>query len=74
MAATQKGRQTNTFPALRMADNTLVEDPNLKAEAFKAQFFPPVHPTIEIDQPNNPPPLPTCTWDPISYGEVSQAL
>jgi len=36
MATTCKGHQANTFPALRMANNTLVKDPNMKAEALKA--------------------------------------
>src|SRR6266853_94491 len=59
MATTCKGHQVNTFPALHTTDNTLVEDPNLKAKALKAQFFPPVHTSVNIDQPDDPTPLPT---------------
>ena len=49
MAVTHKGWQANSFPTLHTADNTLVKNPNLKAEALKAQFFPTVRMAININ-------------------------
>ncbi len=74
MAAIRKGCQVSTFPPLRSAAGELVNDPTLKADVLKACFFPPICATIEASQPDDPAPLPTRQWEPISITEVSRAL
>ncbi|SRR6266851_9211781 len=64
----------NTFPPLHSTSGQLVDNPTLKADVLWARFFPPTWATVEVSQPNDPPLLPTHQWDPITPGEVAQAL
>jgi hypothetical protein len=74
MARVWKGRQTTTFPPLRGPDDSYVESPEGKAELFCQKFFPtnPTH--VEPSQPDDPEPLPTWSWNPITDEEVTRAL
>jgi hypothetical protein len=59
MAAIRKGRCTNFFPALRDTDGTLVTENDKKAELYKQCFFLPNPCKVDIDQPDDPPAVPT---------------
>jgi hypothetical protein len=65
---------TNAFPPLCDTDNTLVDNPTRKAQIFQQRFFPEVPQAIQPIQEDDPPPLPTRTWAPITLSEITVAL
>ena len=59
MAAVWKGRHTNFFPTLKDTDGTLVTENDKKAELYKQCFFLPNPHKVDINQPDDPPAIPT---------------
>jgi len=52
----------------------LVDNLTLKADIFKARFFPTAPIPVDPVQDTDPPPRATCDWMPITTGEVTAAL
>jgi hypothetical protein len=74
LAKVRKGRATNAFPPLRDTDNTLVDNPTHKTQIFQQCFFPEAPQIVQPTQEDDPPPLPTRTWTPITQLEITTAL
>jgi hypothetical protein len=72
--AYRKGQRTNTFPALRSDNGSLVDSPEGKTEIFHKCFFP-SHPKLcQIRQRTDLEPLPEREWEPINESKVDGAL
>ncbi len=74
LAKTHNGQQVKTFPPLKATDGTLVDNPTLKANIFKARFFPTAPLPVATIQDTDPLPCNTHTWMPITAAEVTAAL
>ena len=68
-----KGHSNVFIPALQSPTGP-TQDPVRQAEILHAQFHPSSHPHVEINQPDDPPPLPTRQLEPITEAEVLRAL
>ena len=68
-----KGRRNVFIPALQSPIGP-TQDPAKQAEILRAQFHPSSHPHVDINQQDDPPPLPTRHLEPVTEAEVSRAL
>jgi len=74
LAKARKGRRTNLFPPLRNADNVLVDNPEQKADIFRAKFFPGEPRQVPTHHSTNHPPIQPWEWAPITTEDVWAAL
>jgi len=68
------GRRMSGIPALRLANGTLSFDQREIADTLSARFFVQELDQIEIAQPDDPPPLPTRPYHPVSTKEIHPLL
>src|SRR6266702_3597214 len=68
------GRRMSGIPALRLANGTLSFDQREIADTLSARFFVQELAQIEIAQPDDPPPLPTRPYHPVSTKEIHPLL
>jgi hypothetical protein len=69
------GRRSNRIPPLRPSpDAPLVRSHPDVSTVLTDRFFPPVRDTVSASQPDDPPPLCTRDWPPVSSDEVATAL
>ena len=71
MAHVRKGRRSQILPPLKDANGDVHSDTNIKAALLKDRFFPTKSNTVDIDKAarNDPPPLDTRPWTPITKEE-----
>jgi hypothetical protein len=76
MASVRKGRRSQVLPPLRDADGEIHSDTHEKASLLKNRFFPEKSNAVDIDRASlqDPDPLPTRPWVPITPEEISEAL
>ncbi len=72
LTKTHNGQQVKTFPPLKATDGTLVDNPTLKANIFKARFFPTTPLLVATIQDTDPLPRNTHTWMPITAAVTSR--
>ena len=76
MARVRKGRRPQVLPPLKDADQNIHSDTVTKSTLLKNRFFPDKTNTVDIEQAslNNPPPLTTRPWMPITAEEIHESL
>ena len=76
MARVRKGRRSQVLPPLKDTNGAVHSDTNTKASLLKDRFFPRKANTVNIDQASlqDPPPLPSRPWTPITPEEIQSAL
>jgi hypothetical protein len=67
------GRPLRRIPPTR-TPNGLSADPEAQSHAFATSFFPSTAPQVPIHLPNDPPPLPSRQFPPITPEEILDAL
>ena len=73
-AAWRKGRSIKRIPPLLIAPSTLSHVTSEMSDALRQCFFVTDRPQVAPLQPDDPPPLPTCDFPPITESEISSAL
>ena len=65
---------TNTYPALRDANDQLVTDLEGKATLFRQWFFPAEPHPATLQQPTDPPLRQPRTWDAVKPKDITKAI
>ena len=76
MARVRKGRRSQILPPLKDTNGVVHSDTGSKATLLKDRFFPPKNNTVDIDQASlqDPHPLPSRPWTPITSDEIQSSL
>ena len=72
--AWRKGCSVKRIPPIFGVHHHITQDPVEMTEALKARFFNPTRLPVDPIQPDDPTPLPTCDFIPITKDEVANAL